>query len=226
LSACPNCGHQLPLDALFCPECGTSVAQPGAQLQQATAQAPQTPSPEPTYEVPPASPPEKPSFMARRSVVVVVILVLVVLLIGTTFESGLISTGNSSTAINSASKPFTGEQLYSAYSENRAMAASQYTNKTVYIQDTLDFGVSVDLRSGEYFSTVNQGTVVLIWNSPSQVQTLVAGNTVLAKCSVAGAVNSPGVGTIFVYLQDCSLVSVQSPSTSTANAAGVPASNV
>jgi hypothetical protein len=163
--------------------------------------------------------------MARRGIVIAVIMVLVVLLIGTTFESGLVSAGNNSAAINSASNPVTGEQLYTAYSENGGQAATSYTNKTLYIQDTLDFGVSVDLRSGEYFSTVNQGTVVLIWNDPSQLQTLQAGSVVLAKCSVEGAVNSPGVGTIFVYLHDCNLVKVQNASTTTL-APGVPASNV
>jgi len=165
--------------------------------------------------------------MARRGVVVGVIVILVVLLIGTTFESGLVNAGSSSTAINSASDPYTGQQIYSAYSANGAQAASQYTNKTVFIRDTLDFGVSIDLRSGEYFSTVNQGTVVLIWNTPSQVQALPAGTTVLAKCSVVGPVNERGVGTIFVYLQNCNLVKVESQSQSTTTyAPGVPASNV
>ena len=211
---------------MFCPECGARVAQPAAASPQPVMGTPMPPVPDSSYQSPPAAAPqEKPSLMGRRGVVVAVIVVLVVLLIGTTFESGLIGPVNGSAAINSANDPLTGQQLYSAYATDQSSATTSYTNKTVYIQDTLDFGVSVDLRSGQYYSTVDQGLVILIWNNPSQVGQLVAGNTILAKCSVVGPVSLRGALGVFVYLQDCDLVKVQSASATTL-APGVPAANV
>lgn len=195
-----------------------------------TTSPPQETQPGPGWAAPPPPPQEekKPGLMARRGVVLAVIVVLAILLIGTTFETGLLGPVVGTSAVNSPSSPFTGQQLYSAYLDNQAQATATYTNKTVYIQDTLDFGVSVDLRSGEYYSTVDSGAVILIWNNPSQVTQLSAGNTVLAKCSVAGAVQSFGGRGLYVYLEDCDLIKVQSQSstaTSTSQSFNVPANN-
>lgn len=176
---------------------------------------------------PPAQEAKRPGLLARRGVVLAVIAILAILLVGTTFETGVIGSVTGATAINSPSSPFTGQQLYTAYLDNQAQATTQYTNKTVYIQDTLDFGVSVDLRSGEYYSTVDSGAVVLIWSNPSQVGQLSAGNTVLAKCSVAGAVGGPGGRTYMeVYLENCDLIKVQSQTgTQASSSFNVPSNN-
>jgi hypothetical protein len=160
---------------------------------------------------PPPPPPEekrRSSFRGRRALVLAVIAALAVLLVGTTFESGMLGPA-SAPAVNSASTPMTGGQLYAAY----AADGSSFTNKTVYVQDSLDSGVSMDSSTGQYYSTVDSGNVILFWSSQSLPQ-LVAGATVLAKCSVDGEQFSPGAG-YFLVLQDCAVVSAQSQASTT-----------
>ena len=168
--------------------------------------------------VPPSSPlpEEKKSFVARRrGILLAVIAILAVLLVGTTFEAGMFGSG-AAPAVNSASNPLTGGQLYAAYAANQSQATASYTNKTVYIQDSLDFGVGLDQNTGQYFSSVDSGNVVLFWSSPSQVGQLSAGSMVLARCSVSGEQSSPGAGYVLV-LKDCALVGVQSQAITSAS---------
>ncbi len=154
-----------------------------------------------------------------------VVAILLVLLVATTFETGFLGSSAGPKAVNSPNNPLTGAQLYTAYTSDQSQADASYTNKTIYIQDTLDTGVSVDLGSGQYYSTVAAGEVVLVWNSPSQVDQLSAGSTVLAKCSVVGAVAPFGAQSLEVYLQACDLISTQSQ-TSTSTSVSVPANSV
>jgi hypothetical protein len=135
-------------------------------------------------------------------------------------EAGMLGSGGGGPPVNSASTPLTGQQLYAAYGANRTQADASYTNKTIFIRDSLDFGVGVD-RAGQYFSSVNSGSVVLIWSGQAQLGQLGAGETVLAKCSVQGTQPALGGGYV-LYLQNCDLISVQaqttsSPSVSVAN---------
>lgn len=178
------------------------------------------PSDEGGFAVPPPPPPSpeesgRSSSRGRRSLLLAVIVILAVLLVATTFESGMLGIGpGGSPTVNSASSPFTGQQLYAAYASNQTQADASYTNKTLFIQDSLDFGVSQDFSTGQYFSSVNSGTVILVWSTQTQVGQLVQGATVLAKCLVEGVVYSPVVGHQ-IYLQNCDLVSVQSQATAT-----------
>jgi len=182
------------------------------------------------FAVPPAPWPspkesERPSSGGRRALLLAIIVILAVLLVATTFESGILGTTvGGSPAVNSASTPFTGQQLYAAYGANQSQADAAYTNKTLYIQDSLDFGVRVDF-SGQYFSSVNSETVILIWSNQTQVSQLYAGATVLAKCSVEGVVFSPGNGYL-LYLQNCDLLSVQAQTATTASTASVSAASL
>jgi len=231
LTACSNCGLGLPEGALFCPSCGASaVAFSAARTEISpshfnsgmtatspplTAQPP--PSPGDSGLVPSSSPlPEerKSSLARRRGILVAVIAVLAVLLVGTSFEAGMFGSG-AAPAVNSASTPLTGGELYAAYAANESQATASYTNKTVYIQDSLDFGVGLDQNTGQYFSSVDSGNVILFWSSPSQVVQLSAGSMVLARCSVGGEQQSPGAAYVLV-LNDCSLVSAQSQAAASA----------
>jgi hypothetical protein len=197
----------------------TSTAQPPPP-------EPSTPGGEPCFAISPSSTPQDKSSSARRKVVLAVIAVLIVLLIGTTFESGLLGpVGGGAPAVNSPSSAVSGQQLYAAYAANDASASAAYTNKTVYIHDTLDFGVALDFRTGDWYSSVDSGAVILIWNDPSQLGQLSAGVTILAKCSVAGAAVSPGTQAMFLYLQDCDLLNTQSQSASTTTSLSIPAVN-
>jgi hypothetical protein len=232
LTVCSNCGRELPEGALFCPGCGASaVAFSAARTEISpshfnsgmtatspplTAQPPAPPG-DPGF-VPPSQPlpEERKSFVARRrGVLLAVIAILAVLLVGTTFEAGMFGSG-AAPAVNSASTPLTGGELYAAYAANESQATASYTNKTVYIQDSLDFGVGLDQNTGQYFSSVDSGNVILFWSNPSQVGQLSAGSMVLARCSVGGEQQSPGAANILV-LNDCSLVSVQSQAATTAS---------
>ena len=141
-----------------------------------------------------------------------IIGILAVLLVGTTFETGMLGSGTVS-PVNSVSTPLTGGELYAAYAANESQATVSYTNKTVYIQDSLDSGVGLDQNTGQYYSSVDSGNVILFWSSPSQLGQLSAGSMVLAKCSVDGEQSSPGAGYV-VVLEDCALVSVQSQAAS------------
>jgi len=228
LTACPHCGRELPEGALFCPDCGTaiafSVAQPGMSPSHFNSGMTATSPPltaEPAASagdsgfVPPYAPEERRSFLAgKRGLMLAVIAILAVLLVGTTFEAGMLGSG-AAPAVNSPNTPLTGGQLYAAYEANLSQATASYTNKTVYIQDSLDFGVGVDQSTGQYFSSVDSGNVVLFWSDQSQLGQLSAGSMVLAKCSVDGEQPSTGAGYVLV-LKDCALVSVQSQAASTA----------
>jgi len=225
LTACSNCGRELPEAALFCPDCGTSVvgfsvAQSGVSPSHFNSGMTAT-SPPLTTEpaapggdsgyapTPPYTEERKRSFFAgRRGILLAIIAILAVLLVGSTFESGMLGSA-AAPAVNSASTPLTGGQLYAAYSSNQAQATASYTNKTVYIQDSLDFGVGMDYSTGQYYSSVDSGNVILFWSSQSQLGQLSAGSTVLAKCSVSGEQFSPGAGYLLI-LENCALVSVQS----------------
>ncbi len=229
MTACSNCARELPEGALFCPDCGTSaagfsVAQPGmspshfnsgmtATSPPLTAQPAAPPGEPGSAYLPPSWPEERrrSSLRGRRGLMLAIIAILAVLLLGTTFESGLLNPGEAP-AVNSASNPLTGEELYAAYATNETQAAASYTNKTVYIQDSLDSGVGMDYGTGQYYSYVDAGNVVLYWSSQSQLGQLSAGYTVLAKCSVNGERLSPGSGYLLI-LEDCALVSVQSQTT-------------
>lgn len=220
MTACSICGRELPEGALFCPGCGASaVAFSAAQTDISpshfnsgmTATSPPLTT-EPAAPAGDTGPPfteQKKSFFARRrGLVLATIAVLAVLLIGTTFEAGMFGS-TAAPAVNSANSPLTGGQLYAAYAANQSQATASYTNKTVYIQDSLDFGVGLDQNTGQYFSSVDSGNVLLFWSSPSQVGQLSAGSMVLAKCSVGG--EQPSQGTSYVVvLNDCALVGVQS----------------
>ena len=168
----------MPEGALFCPGCGASavafsVAQtdisPSHFNSGMTATSPPLTAepaapPGDSGFVPPSSPlpEEKKSFLAgRRGLVLAVIAVLAVLLVGTTFEAGMLGSG-AGPAVNSASTPLTGGQLYAAYAANQSQATASYTNKTVYIQDSLDFGVGLDQNTGQYFSSVDSGNVLVL----------------------------------------------------------------
>jgi hypothetical protein len=208
----------------------TSLDSPVSQTQQTVTTSTAAPSSdEPGFAMPPPFSPEEKnrssSFWRRRGVVLAVIVALVVLLVGVTFEAGLLGSGEAaSPAVNSASTPLSGQQLYTAYEANLAQADAQYNNKTVYIQDRLDFfGVAVD-PTGAYFSTINSGSIILVWSYQSQVSHLSQGETVLAKCQVVGPQPSGGGGYL-LYLANCDLISAQS-GTSTANSVSVPVQNL
>jgi hypothetical protein len=179
------------------------------------------------FGLPPSPLPEekKRSILSGKGrLMIAIIAVLVVLLAGATFEAGILGAGaGGGPAINSPSTPLTGQQLYAAYSANQSSAAASYTNKTLYIRDSLDFGVNQDF-TGQYFSAINSGTVILIWNTQAQVGQLSPGSVVLAKCSVEGLQASQGVGYL-LYLQGCVLVSVQTQ-TATTSSFSVSAANV
>jgi hypothetical protein len=159
-----------------------------------------------------------------RGFVLVVIVALAVLLVGVTLETVLLGSGTGSTAVNSPSTPLTGKQLYSAYATNQTKAVAAYTNRTLYIKDTLDSGVGHDFGTGRYFSSIDSGTVVLVWSATAQLDQLYAGAVVLAKCSVEGLQVSNGAGTA-LYLQGCDLISVQSQ-TATSSAPNAPVANL
>jgi len=231
LTACSNCGRELPEGAFFCPGCGASAVDYSAAHTDISpshfnsgitaTSPPQTTGPAPPTDdsglaPPPPFPGEKRSRLAgRRGLVLAVIAILAVLLVGTTFEAGMLGSGPAP-AVNSPSDPLSGGQLYAAYAANLSQATASYTNKTVYIQDSLDFGVGLDQNTGQYFSSVDSGNVVLFWSSPSQVGQLSAGSMVLARCSVSGEQTSPGAGSVLV-LKDCALVGVQSQATTSAS---------
>jgi hypothetical protein len=224
LTACSNCGRDVPQGAPFCPDCGAAVAgstvtQPAMSPSYFNSGITAT-SPPPTTE--PAAPlPSLPGekrqsrFPGKRGTMLVIIAVLAALLVFSTFETGLLGSP-AAPAVNSASDPLTGGQLYTAYADNQSRAAASYTNRTVYIKDNLDFGVGRDLNTGQYYSSVDSGNVILFWSTPSQLGQLAAGSTVLAKCSVNGVEFSPGAGNV-VVLVNCALVSVQSGSKTTAS---------
>jgi hypothetical protein len=226
LTACPNCSRELPEDALYCPECGTrtvgySVIAPDLSPSHfnsgmtATSMPQSSPPPAPSQDdagySPPWTPPIEKRPTTRRRLIVLVIGLLAVLLVVSTFEAGLLGpiSGPPSQVVHSASNPLTGEQLYSAYTSNETQATASYTNKTVYIQDSLDFGVGRDVLTGQYYSTVDSGTVYLYWSSQSQLSQLGQGTDVLAKCTVEGVGFSAGQGYV-IGLQNCNLISIRS----------------
>jgi tRNA_anti-like len=166
---------------------------------------------------PPPSPDHKKrsSFVGRRGLALTIIVTLAVLLLGVAFEAGMLGSGGSP-AVNSASTPLTGQELYAAYADNQTKADASYTNKTIYVQGSLDFGVGMD-SAGHYFSSISSGTVILIWSDQASAGQLSRGETVLAKCSVEGTRPSQGDGYL-LYLQNCDLISAQSQVTTTSTA--------
>jgi hypothetical protein len=234
LTACANCGRELPEGAFFCPDCGTSTVtfsaahagvSPSHFNSGITATSPPLTAepgapPVDTVLPPPQPSPEerRPRLGGRRGLVLAVIAILAVLLVGTTFEAGMLLGSGTAPAVNSPSDPLSGGQLYAAYSANLAQATASYTNKTVYIQDSLDAGVFID-NSGQSYSSVDSGNVVLFWSSQAQLSGLSAGSTVLAKCWVNGEQLPPGdqylssvaLGPV-VVLENCALVNTQSQS--------------
>ena len=238
MSTCSNCGRELFTGALYCPSCGAravdfSIPQTDVSPSHfnagmtATALPQTTVAPEDTgFALPPSPFPEekKRSTMSGRGKLMVAIIgVLVLLLVGATFEAGILGVSAGGVpAINSPSTPLTGAQLYAAYSANQSQAAASYTNKTLYVRDSLDFGVNQDF-SGQYFSSINAGTVILIWSTQAQVAQLYPGSVVLAKCSVEGFQASQGG--YLLYLQGCNLVSVQTQ-TATSSTFNVPSNNL
>lgn len=235
MTFCASCGAELPEGAVFCPECGVRAldyttmptdVSPSHFNTLVTSTAPQegppsSPTDEAGYPAPWSPPAEKKSHQGRRRLALAAIAVLAVLFVGVSLEPGFLGNGpvgTSSPPVNSASDPLTGGQLYSAYSANLSQAAASYTNKTVYIQDTLDFGVGQDLNTGQFYSTVDSGAVILLWSSQSQSQlgSLLPGSTVLARCSVQGF--GPGSQ---VFLRNCDLISVQSRSGSASSSISV-----
>ena len=226
MTACSNCGRELPQGALFCPDCGTSavtfsVGQSGVSPSHfntgMTATSPPNAPEDKAPYVPLASPyPEekrRTSLTGRRGLLVAIIAILAVVLTGVLFEAGIPGSGEGP-AVNSASTPLTGQQLYAAYSTNHSQADASYTNKTVYVQDSLDLGVVRDSTTGQYYSYVDSMAVVLYWNSQSQVGQLSQGATVLAKCFDSGVELSQDGGYLLL-LQDCDLISVRSLSATT-----------
>jgi zinc ribbon protein len=229
LSFCSNCGRELPQGALFCPECGARAADYSVSQYDvspshfnsgmtATSQ-PQTTVPGDDSGFPPAPPPppeakRRSSLAGGRGLALVVILALAILLVGVIFEAGVLGPG-ASPAVNSASTPLTGQQLLAAYAANQTQADASYANRTIYVQDSLDFGVGTD-PAGQPFSSINSGSVILVWANQAQVGQLSRGDVVLARCSVAGMQPSLGGG-YALYLQDCDLISVRSPTASSAS---------
>jgi hypothetical protein len=222
LTACSNCGREVPQGAPFCPDCGaaaagSTVAQPA--MSPSYFNSGMTATSPPLTPEPAAPPPSQPEerrqshFSGRRGTMLAIIAILAALLVFSTFETGLLGSP-AAPAVNSASDPLTGGQLFAAYADNQSRAAASYTNRTVYIKDNLDFGVGRDLNTGQYYSSVDSGEVILFWSTPSQLGQLSAGSTVLAKCSVDGVEFSPGAGNV-VVLVNCALVSVQSSSKTT-----------
>lgn len=241
MTACSSCGRDLPEDAPFCPACGApagaftfaqATVSPSHFNTGVTATAPPAQPAEPAApaaysELPSAFPEErKKPFFARRGVMLAIIGLLAIFLLGTAFETGMLGSpgGPSGPLANSASDPLTAEQLYNAYASNPTQAGASYTNKTVYIKDVAG-SLERDLGTGQYFSYLDSGEVVLFWGGQAQVGQLYPGATFVAKCSVTGVESSPVAGEQ-LYLQDCDLVSVQSQSTtSTTSSISVSANN-
>jgi hypothetical protein len=234
LTFCSTCGGELPEGALFCPSCGASAVDFSAahtDISPSHFNSGMTATSPPLTAEPAAPagdsgftppPPEKSWLSGRRGLVLAVIAVLAVLLVGTTLETGVLGPG-SAPSVNSPSNPLSGGQLYAAYAADPSQASASYTNKTVYIEDSLDSGISQD-TSGQYYSYVDSGNVILFWSSQSQLGQLSAGSMVLAKCSVNGQQFPPGAEYLssaalgpVVVLDDCALVSVQSQTTASAS---------
>lgn len=137
-----------------------------------------------------------------------VLVVALILVLAT--SSGYLAkkTTSSVVAVNSPSTPFSGAQLFEAYVSNESQADATYTQKLVYIQDVIDPGqpASVnDPNTGEYFSTVNFGTVVLYWSHQSQALQISPLQKILAECNVEGMRMSLS-GIYLLYLTGCQLV--------------------
>lgn len=236
MPSCPACGRQLASGSAYCPDCGAKAVEvtlPLTGMTPSSFNTTMTTTVQPQSTVPASDdggmvplPLDDRSDPARRKkrLMFAGIAILAVLLIGATIEAGYFS-GSASIgpAINSPSSPLTGAQLYSAYAANQTQAAASYTNKTIYVQDSLDFGVSRDY-SGQYFSSINSGTVILFWNSQANVNQLGPGAVVLAECSVQGL--TPQSGVLLLYLQDCALVKVQSHGTTTTTGPSTPPTNL
>jgi hypothetical protein len=236
LPFCSNCGREMPQDALYCSECGAraadfTVAQSDLSPSHFNSGMTSTSQPLETVSVdeagpvlPSPSPDGGKRKGGKRGVVLVVIIALAVLLVGVTLETVFLGSGAGTSAVNSPSNPMSGKQLYSDYATNQTKAVAAYTNRTLYIQDTLDNGVGHDFDTGQNYSSVDSGTVVLIWSVTAPLDQLYAGAVVLARCSVEGLQVSNGAGTA-LYLQGCDLISVQAQTT-TSSAQSVSTANL
>jgi hypothetical protein len=218
----------MPQEALYCSDCGAraadfTVAQ--SDFSPSHFNSGMTATSQPITSVPAdEAGPALPSPSAdegkrkggRRGVVLVVIVALAVLLVGVTLETVFLGSWAGTSTVNSPSNPMTGRALYSDYATNQTKAVAAYTNRTIYIQDTLDNGVGLYLGTGHHYSTVDSGTVVLVWSDTAPVDHLIAGAVVLARCSVEGLQVSNGGGTV-LYLQGCDLISVQAQTATTSS---------
>jgi len=109
--------------------------------------------------------------------------------------------------VNSPSNPLSGDQLFSSYISNETVADAAYGQKAVYIQDVIDPGdraVVNDPNTGQYYSTVDFGAVVLYWSHQSQALQLSPGENILAQCTVNGLRVSVS-GFYLLYLMNCQL---------------------
>jgi hypothetical protein len=217
----------MPQEALFCEHCGAkatdfTVAQSDFSPSHFNSGMTATSQPLTTVQgewagpalASSSSPDERKRPSGRRGMVLVVIVALAALLVGVTLETEFLGSGAGTPAVNSPGTPLTGKQLYAAYAANQTQAVAAYTNRTLYIQDTLDNGVGRDVDTGQYYSSVDSGAVVLVWSATAQVDQLYAGASVLARCLVQGLQVSNGAG-IALYLHGCDLIGVQSQSATT-----------
>lgn len=145
-----------------------------------------------------------------RTITIAIAIVAVLVLVVVASSSGHLAnrTSSSVAVVNSPGTPFSGEQLFAAYTSNESLADATYTQKLVYIQDVIDPGqpASVnDPETGEYYSTVNFGTVVLYWSQQSQALQISPLQKILAQCNVEGMKMSVS-GFYLLYLTGCQLV--------------------
>ncbi len=134
------------------------------------------------------------------------IVVMVVAAVGAmvSFNGGLGGLFGPQPAFNSPSNPLTGQQLWNAYTTNQTQADSTYTNKILYVRDTLSVG-GIDPGTGQYYSSLVNGMVVLYWSDQAASQQMSPGQQVLARCTVTGMRQSQG-GPDVLYLENCDLI--------------------
>jgi hypothetical protein len=142
--------------------------------------------------------------MGRNAIVGAVLVLLVLVVVGASVGN-LAGKSSSSSAVNSPSTPLSGEQLFAAFSSNETLADATYATKNVYVQDVIDpgeVGSMNDPNMGQYFSTIDFGTVVLYWSHQSQALQVLPGEKVLAQCNVKGMEMSMS-GDYLLYLMNC-----------------------
>ena len=135
------------------------------------------------------------------SVLIVLLLVIAIASLGNPGNKS----SSSATTINSPAKPVSGEELFNAYALNQTQADATYTQKVVYIQDTIDPGepaVVSDPNAGQYYSTIYLGRIVMYWSDQSQALQITPGQEFLARCTVGGMELSQE-GFDLLYLINC-----------------------